>query len=95
MSKQLLIDELATTLNVTKKSADETLETVAKAVIDLVLKGETITFPGLGKFTTAVQKGREGIAPSTGKPYKTEDKRVIKFTAIKQVRDAVAEVPVN
>jgi len=92
---QLLIDEVATKLNVTKKEAKETLENISETIVALLLKGEDVRVPGLATFTTDVKPGREGIAPSTGKPYKTEAKRVVKVKMLKPVRDAVAELPIN
>lgn len=55
-------------MNKTVAEIIEALETTGKCII-----------PGFGTFTTSVQKGREGVSAFNGKPYKTEDKVVVKF----------------
>lgn len=51
--------------------------TIKEILEQLATEGRVIIH-GFGTFTTAVKKGREGV--SFGKPYKTEDKVVVKFT---------------
>lgn len=53
-------------------------KTVAEIIEQLKTTGKVI-IPGFGTFTTAVQKGREGVSAFNGKPYKTDDKVVVKF----------------
>ena len=53
-------------------------KTIAEINEELRTKGKC-TIAGFGTFYTTVQKGREGVSSFTGKPYKTEDKTVVKF----------------
>ena len=50
-----------------------------KEVLEALEQNGKCTIQGFGTFYTKVQKGREGISAFNGKPYKTEDKIVIKF----------------
>lgn len=54
-------------------------KTIEEILEELKATGKC-TIKGFGKFTIKVQKGREGISSFNGKPWKTEDKNVIKFT---------------
>jgi nucleoid DNA-binding protein len=53
-------------------------KTIAEIVESLKTTGKC-TIAGFGTFTTTVQKGREGISAFNNKPYKTDDKVVVKF----------------
>lgn len=50
-------------------------------IVDKLQQTGKCTIPGFGTFTIKVQKGREGVSAFNGKPYKTEDKNIVKFSA--------------
>lgn len=67
----------------TQADVENILEAYGAVVLD-ELKGsidnsEKVPAPGLGNWTTKIQKGREGVSALTGKAYKTEDKTVLVF----------------
>lgn len=53
-------------------------KTVKEILEDLENTGKC-TVKGFGTFYTQVLKGREGVSAFNGKPYKTEDRVVVKF----------------
>ena len=46
----------------------------AEAITEILEKGETFSWHGIGTFKTAVRKGREGVSQLTGTPYSAVDK---------------------
>lgn len=53
-------------------------KTVAEIIESLKTTGKC-TVVGFGTFTATIQKGRSGVSAFNGKPYKTDDKVVVKF----------------
>lgn len=89
------ITAVATETGFTKKDTKEVIDAAAKVITDQLAAGNEVKFANLGKFTTAISAGRTGIiqmGDRKGETYTTEDKRVPKFKASKNLKDAVKEV---
>lgn len=82
-----IVDHLAFSLDVTKKTANQFLDELAVLVAKNAKKD--FTLPGLGKFYTAKQKKRNGRNPATGAPLVIPAKNVVKFRVGKALKDAV------
>ena len=92
MSKQLLIEALATELDTTKAQAGRTLDAVLSTIFTVAKSdGEVTLGRTFGKFVTAIRPARSGKNPTTGKPYTSPEKQVIKFKPAKYLRDQIAE----
>ncbi|MEE8484702.1 MAG: HU family DNA-binding protein [Nitrospinota bacterium] len=87
MTKSQIMDTLAKENNMTKKQANEIVE----SLINLAYKESKngFTLPGLGKLVLVKRKARMGRNPQTGEPLKIPAKRVCKFRIGKACKDAV------
>lgn len=54
-------------------------KTIREIITELETTGKC-NIKGFGTFYTAVQKGRSGVSAFNGKPWKTEDKTVVRFS---------------
>lgn len=70
--------------------ADKAIKAVVDAISDVVANQDSINIPGLGTFTTALQKGRTGTVPGTQHQYQTQDKQVPRFKASSILKDRVS-----
>jgi DNA-binding protein HU-beta len=87
LTKSQIAAEIATTNNLSKKSAVEILEHLA----ELAYKNakNTFTLPGLGKLVLVDRKARIGRNPATGETIQIKAKRVVKFRVAKAAKDAI------
>lgn len=61
---------------------------VADLVNDLKAKGE-VSIRGLGKFKVATRAARQARNPATGETISVPEKRVVKFSPAKALREAI------
>lgn len=93
MNKPELIASVAEKSNLSKKDVEAAVKGFIETVEEANAKGEKVQLQGFGTFEVRTQKGieRECKLPTAkGKPIKTEDKTVPKFTAGKEYKDKVA-----
>jgi len=64
---------------------------IFRTIVGLVYKSakNSITLPGLGKFSVTQRKARNGRNPQTGETIKIKAKKVVKFKVAKGCQDAV------
>lgn len=91
MTKQELIEEVATSAGLTKAAAEKAVAGVFAAITNTLQKGETATFVGFGSFAVNSRAARTGRNPQTGKEMKISEKKVAKFTPGKALKEAVAK----
>ncbi|GAA5224848.1 HU family DNA-binding protein [Membranihabitans marinus] len=89
MNKGELIDSIAKLSGLTKADATKALDATMDAITSELKKGEKVTLPGFGTFSTSERSARSGRNPQTGKEIKIEAKTVAKFKAGKNLADAV------
>lgn len=51
---------------------------------------DEVSLPGVGKFTSGIRAARKGRNPSTGAEIDIPEKRVVKFSPSKILKDAIA-----
>ncbi|MDA7618067.1 MAG: HU family DNA-binding protein [Verrucomicrobiota bacterium] len=94
MAKPLTKSQIATTIadqsGVTKKTATEILDLLAKLSYKHAKDG--FTLPGIGKLVLVARKARTGRNPQTGESIKIPAKKVVKFRVAKACKDAVMPV---
>ena len=85
--KSDIVDHLAFSLDVTKKTASTFLD----ELVGLVAKNakKDFTIPGLGKFFVQKYKKRNGRNPATGKAMVIPAKTKVRFRVGKALQDAV------
>jgi len=85
--KSDIVDHLAFSLDVTKKTANDFLDELVTLVAKNAKKDFTI--PGLGKFFVQKYKKRNGRNPATGKAMVIPAKTKVRFRVGKALQDAV------
>lgn len=74
-----------------KKLAEEAIGCVLESITKALEKGESVTLVGFGTFKVIKRAARNGRNPQTGKVIKIKAKKVPKFTAGKNLKDAVTK----
>lgn len=89
MTKQELVAKVATANDLSKKQAEEVIDSVAAAITEALVAGDDITLPGIGKLSVVQRAARTGRNPQTGEEVKIDAKRAPKFGAAKALKDAL------
>ena len=66
MNKAQLIEQIAKDARITKKQANESLDSFTGAVVSTLKRGDTVTIVGFGTFSVTARAARNGI-PRTGR----------------------------
>jgi DNA-binding protein HU-beta len=83
MKKQELIQRIAEEVNVPKPKVKAVVDKVFDIVAEEIAKGETVSVPGLGKFTTQERPATTRTNPETGETVEVPAKQVVKFKQAK------------
>ncbi len=89
MNKGDLVDSVATQSGLSKADSARAVDAVLDAITGSLMKGEKVTLPGFGTFSTSKRAARTGRNPSTGETIKIKAKTVAKFKAGSKLTDAV------
>lgn len=90
MTKAQLVSLIANKINLTKVTANDMLDLVAKTAVTETKKKGQFVIPGIGKLVKSQRKARVGRNPQTGAAIKIPAKTVVKFRVAKACKDAVA-----
>ncbi|HWL52431.1 MAG TPA: HU family DNA-binding protein [Chthoniobacteraceae bacterium] len=89
LTKAEFVDELASTLTVSKRDANNFLDALlAIAYRETKKKGEFV-LPGIGKLVKQKRKARKGVNPKTGEAIRIAASTVIKLRVAKAAKDAI------
>jgi len=89
MTKDQLIEAVATKCACSKKQTDECLEAILDTITTTLQKDEKVVFTGFGAFVVSHRKARQGVNPKTGAKIQIAAAKVPKFRAGKSLKDAV------
>ena len=89
MTKAQLVSLIANKINLTKVTANDLLDLVAKTAVTETKKNGQFVIPGIGKLVKSQRKARVGRNPQTGAAIKIPAKTVVKFRVAKACKDAV------
>jgi len=89
VNKSELIDQIATSADLSKAAAGRALDATIAAVQASLKKGGTVTLVGFGTFYVGKRAARAGRNPRTGASIKIKAAKVPKFRAGKGLKDAV------
>lgn len=89
MSKQDLIDAVATRCELSKDKAKDAVDAVIAQISEAMRKGDDVRIPDFGTFKTSERKARDGRNPATGQTIKIPASRVPKFTPAKKLKEAL------
>lgn len=89
MNKSELVVAVAGASRLTKADAERAIDATFDAITKALKKKEDVRLIGFGTFTVAERAASEGRNPRTGATIKIPAKRLPKFRAGKQLKDAV------
>lgn len=90
-TKQNLIDEVATTLDMDKKAVEAVYETMLDKITAQVAQGEgKVTLTGFGTFERRHRKERTGVKPGTSQKIQIPATDYPAFKAGKNFKEAVS-----
>ena len=90
MTKQELVDIIATKAQVTEKTARALLKAYTEAVMEAMSRGDNVQLIGFGKFEVRIRKARKGRNPKTGEALNIPAKTVPAFRPGAKMRRAAA-----
>lgn len=91
MTRRELISELAKQRNVSKREAEEWLDTFAETVMDTVSSGEKVSITGFGVFDLGGRAARRGVDPRTQEEIQIPAMHMPRFRAGKRFKEAVRD----
>ncbi len=89
MIKTELIDAIAADSGLAREDAAKAFDSMLAAVTETLRRGEDVTIPGFGKFTTVHRAARTGRNPATGAELAINAATAPKFTAGASLKAAV------
>lgn len=89
MTKDQLLDAVASKVGVTKKQAGDLVEAFIDTVTSVLSGGDSLTLTGFGTFQVSNRAARQGVNPRTGEKLQIPAMKVPKFKAGKALKDAV------
>ena len=89
MNKAEMIDQIATSADLSKAAAGRALDATIAAVQAALKKGGTVPLVGFGTFYVGKRAARAGRNPRTGASIKIKAAKVPKFRPGKALKDAV------
>ena len=90
MNKSELIDQIASSADISKAAAGRALEAMIAAVGTTLKKGDEVKLVGFGTFSKTSRKSRQGRNPKTGEALKIAATTVPTFKAGAGFKAAVA-----
>jgi len=89
MTKEDLIDKVASGAGLSKADASRVLNTMLDSIKAALKKGQKVTLIGFGNFSVSKRKARKGRNPRTGEVINIKATKVPRFSAGKSLKDAV------
>jgi len=91
MTKQELVNAIATDANLSKKDAGNSLDAAIAAITKAMQAGEKVQLVGFGTFEVRDRAAREGKNPQTGAKISIAATKAPAFKAGKALKEAVAK----
>lgn len=90
MNKAELVSRLAERVGISKKQAEEAIETFTDIVTETLMKNDEVTIAGFGAFMSKQRAGRIGVNPQNpSEKIQIPPVRVAKFKAGKALKDSL------
>ena len=89
MNKKDLVNTLAKKVGLSKKAANEAIDTLIETITKSLKKGEKVTFVGFGTFTVRKRAARKARNPRTQQIIKVPAKKVPVFRPGSELRKAI------
>lgn len=89
MNKQDLVSKVADSADISKQKAATAVDAVVEAIKGSLKKGDDVRLVGFGTFSITERAATTGRNPRTGEPIPIAAKKVPKFKAGKELKEAV------
>jgi len=89
MTKEEMVNKIAADAGISKRQANDALNSFFGNVTTNLKKGKKVSFVGFGTFSVSKRKARVGRNPQTGDKINIPASKVPHFRAGKSLRDAV------
>lgn len=89
MNKSDLIEAMAANSGISKAAAGKALDGMMKSITGELMTGGRVSLVGFGSFSVSSRAARDGRNPQTGATIKIPARKVIKFKAGSELKDAV------
>ncbi|HVT45544.1 MAG TPA: integration host factor subunit beta [Thermoanaerobaculia bacterium] len=89
MTKAELVDEVARSVQVTKKQAETIVNIVFDSIVQSLRAGEKIELRGFGSFRLRSRKSRTGRNPKTGEKVDVPSKKIPYFKPGKELKELI------
>ena len=89
MTKEELIDKIASGARLSKADAARAINATIGSITSALKKGQSVTLVGFGSFKVSKRKARKGRNPRTGEVINIKATKVPRFSAGKSLKDAV------
>ena len=90
MTKQEFVGKVAEKAGLSQRDAGKAVDAFLDSITDALKKGDSVTFTGFGKFSTAHRKAREGVNPrNPSEKVQIPAADVPKFSAGSALKSAV------
>ena len=89
MNKGDLIESMAKQSGMSKADAGRALDACLDAITGSLMKGERVSVPGFGTFSTSRRAARTGRNPQTGATIKIAARTAVSFKPSSRLKDAV------
>ncbi|HZO50042.1 MAG TPA: HU family DNA-binding protein [Gaiellaceae bacterium] len=86
MTKQDVVDAVASKASLSKKEAAAAVDAVLETITGALKSGDSVSFTGFGKFSTSRRAERMGVNPRTGEKVTIRAATVPKFSAGSQLK---------
>lgn len=90
MNKAALIEKISADAAVTKKQAEDMIDTLVKTIIDELKAGKEVTITGFGTFLARTRHARGGVNPQKpNERIQIPEVKVAKFKTGKTLKDSL------
>ncbi len=86
MTKKELIEKVAKKANLTKRAADDAVNSTFNLIRDALVRGEKVVITGFGTFLIRSRAARRGRNPQTGEPMQLPSNKLPSFSAGKTLK---------
>jgi len=92
MTKADLADTVYEKVGISKKEAEEIIETLFSSLKGILAEGESVKITGFGTFLVRRKGSRKGRNPKTGTEIEITQRKVVTFKPSTQLKDLVEKV---
>jgi DNA-binding protein HU-beta len=90
LNKSELIDSIAEQSSLSKKDAEKFLNALIESFVNTLSEGDEINLANFGSFKVKTRAARKGRNPQTGAEITIPERKVVVFSAGKNLKESVA-----